>query len=81
MKIKMLVLDAFQGYLIEKSGNCNFHINTDLVIIPTGMTSWPPKILPAWGMTAIWEVPTNASRRHKQTIKSTTWEVNYNCFE
>jgi hypothetical protein len=65
MKRKMLALDAFQSFNRE-SGNFNFCIHTDLVIIPICITSWPPKILgfvvknhssiitPAWRMAAIW---------------------------
>jgi hypothetical protein len=45
MTRKMLALDAFPELLNRESRNFNLHINTDLVIIPTGMTSWPPKIM------------------------------------
>jgi len=31
--------------LNRESGNFNFYINTDLVIIPVHTTFWPPKIL------------------------------------
>jgi hypothetical protein len=78
----MLVLDAFKGHLIEKVKTvASSLLNTDLVMVPGSMTS-QLQVLDAvvnkpfkdrlhrlyGGMTAIWELSTNTSRKHKKTI-------------